>query len=179
MEGYFPIQEYCKLAEISTDTAYHRAIRKRVDSFTDKYGRMFIYFTDEKIAPDGFVSLHDYAKLKGVEYEAVRMMHRKKRFNEEDVYIVPHHVFRPKTYDRIFINKNAEIPKPPKVMNCPEGYIHISEWAKKNEVSPERLNQMILHNRIETIKVGKFRYIKEDAKLPIDRRIYGNHKNIK
>jgi hypothetical protein len=179
MEGYFPIQEYCKLAEVSTDTAYHRAIRKKVDSFTDKNGRMFIYFTDEKIVPDGFVSLRDYAKLKGININTVKMMYQKKRFNEEDIYIIPPFVFRPKTYDRIFINKNAEVPKSLIATNCPEGYIHISDWAKRYKVSQERVNQMIIHDRIETIKVGKFRYIKEDAKLPIDRRIYGNHRNLK
>ena len=175
MEGYFPIMEYCKLAQCTRDVAYHRAFRKEVDSFKDKNGTMFIYFTDYMIGiPDGFISAKEYAVKHNVSDTYVRNAVHHNRFNDEDIYILPRHSYALHRFGRIFIRENAQIIKltPDKraKLNCPIGYLTSSEWCKKHNITRDRFNQMVIHKRIETIKVGSFRYVKENTELPKDKR---------
>jgi hypothetical protein len=169
MDGYYPIQAYCALTGISKDTAYHRAIRGNIKSVKDKRGRLYLYFSEnENNVPDGFISVNEYAKKYNMKAGAVQQAIRHKRFNEEDVFRLQHNIGS-KNAPHVFIRETAELA-PGYKTNCPPKYIHVSEWAKLNNVTRNNLGQMIITNRIETIKVGGYRYIKEGTPLPKDRR---------
>ena len=175
MEGYFPIHEYCRLSGCNTDTAYHRAIRGNVDSFKDKDERLFIYFTDYKTkVPEGFITIAEYAKRNNMSYSSVDFAIRNNRFNPDDVYRIPKHSFAVRRRHRVFIRPDAERNISSKEefaqQNSPEGYITMNQWGAKNNVSRDRIGQMVRNHRIETLKVGTYRYIKEGTPVPLDKR---------
>ena len=175
MEGYFPILEYCELAEVDRDTAYHRAARGMVDSFKDKEGRLFIYyFKDETKVPENFIPFKEYAKQKGVSYSALHLALTKGEFIKEDVVTLAKDKIKKGTRSKIFINPDAIRRKRTREVVatelCPDGYITAKEWRLRNNVAETNFSQMIIFDRIPTIKIGQNRYVKEDEPLPKDKR---------
>lgn len=178
IEGYFPVEEYCKLANVNSDTAYHRAIRNEVPNFKDENNRVFIYFTDAYMGvPENFIPMREYAKLYHRHVQTIAQKVRKNIFRKEDVFVAPKSIYGPDKYARIFINKNVRPPMT-KETNCPDGYLLMLDWADLNNISHYRVNQMVYHNRIVTVKIGTRRYIKADTLPPIDRRISQKRKII-
>ena len=164
MEGYYPIQEYCRLAGVNRDTAYHRVYRDEVPSFKDKNGKMFIYYADYlKDVPEGFVPMSEYVKLHNTYYNAVQQAIKAGNFLPDEFYVAPDDDFIP--YGRRFYIKKDSEPHKKVDLNCPPGYINATEWCAKYNISRPNLGQRILHGKIHPIKIGRYIYI-EDKENP-------------
>lgn len=164
MEGYYPIQEYCRLAGVSRDTAYHRTNRKEIPFFKDETGRMFIYYADyQKNVPDGFVSIKEYAETHNLKNATVRQNVVMGNFKPEDIYKAPDNGVMPYSR-RIYINNEA---KPHKKVDlyCPPGYINAKDWCKKYNITRNNLGQRIRHGKVHPIKIGRYLYL-EDKENP-------------
>lgn len=175
MEGYFPISDYCVLAQVDRDTAYHRAIRGTVDSFRNKNGRLYIYHSQNNInIPDNFIPLTTYAKKQKKSYSAIHRAMSAGEFKSKDIVVLPLTIMNGSSRSKIFINPDAERAKRTYEMRArakrPEGYLTANEWREKYHVTKSNFNQMIISDRIETIKVGAYRYVKETQQLPEDKR---------
>jgi hypothetical protein len=155
MEGYFPIEQYCRITGCSKDTAHHRVIRGTVESFRNSNGRYFLYYNDEvDPVPEGFVHYVEYAKIHNINQDSVRRTVKNGLFNEGDIkrirYMTPqgaHHI-------QVYIRSDAEYPNTQlrinrrtteKVMNelRPEGYLTVKEFAER-----EGMTIAYLYNRI-------------------------------
>ena len=155
MEGYFPIEQYCRITGCSKDTAHHRAIRGTVESFMNNNGRYFLYYNDEvDPVPEGFVHYKEYAKIHNIKPDSVRRTVKNGLFNEGDIkrirYMTPqgaHHI-------QMYIRKDVEYPNKPKFKNRkiadkvmnefrPEGYLTVAEFAQR-----EGITTMYAYNRI-------------------------------
>lgn len=159
-EGYYPIHEYCNLAGVNRDTAYHRAIRKEVPSFKDEDGRLFIYYANYDInIPEGFVTLREYAKKHNTKPGIVGQYIRLGNFKPSDVFVLAKDIFTP-TGCHIFIHKDAELCK--KIdLRCPEGYLSAMDWCAKYNISRSNLGQRILKGKIHPVKVGRYIYLED------------------
>ena len=90
MEAYIPVYEYAQRTGLKMDTVYHRAERGSIESFKNEEGRWFIYYCDEDIpqAPEGYVTIDDFAEMHHVESASIHSYIRKGKFNSEDIMIV-------------------------------------------------------------------------------------------
>ena len=164
MEGYFPVTQYCQLTGVSKDTAHHRAIRGTVESFKNKHGRWFLYFSDEnKPIPEGYIHIDDYARMHHKDPRSVRALIRKNRFQEGDIY---YHCWMTKYGAHMkspYVREAAEYPNDQRyditqrnreVMNKyrPEGYLTVPEFSEGEECQA-----CYVYNRIN---VGKIRSAK-------------------
>lgn len=155
MEGYFPIEQYCRITGCSKDTAHHRAIRGTVESFKDTYGRHFLYYNDEvDPVPEGFVHITEYAKAHNIHRDSVRRTVKNGMFNKDDVKYIRFMTPMGTHYIQVYIRSDAEYhnTKPrinrrttEKVMNefRPEGYLTVKEFAQR-----EGITTMYVYNRI-------------------------------
>lgn len=84
MEGYFPIYQYCEITGCKKDTAYHRVLRGTVEAFKGQDGRWFVYFSDNREIPEGFVTTAEYSKIIGLNKRTVDTRIRLGYFNEND-----------------------------------------------------------------------------------------------
>ena len=172
MEGYFPIEEYVELAKVNRNTAYVRVYRGQVDAFKDKNGRWFIYFSDEtgikrrsyydRIVPEGYMKMSDWAEAHGKTYQSVLGCVKRGKFAQGDLYRIGRGIFI----------KNEAVPDTRKLIirKCPSGYLSVKEWAEQNDVEHKTAMQYVTDGRIPSVKIGKYRYIKEDFHLSIRRK---------
>lgn len=145
MEGYFSIKSYCELANVSTDTAYHRARRNEIPSFTDENGRQFLYFTDEFPGiPEGFISMIEFAEQRKMSYNTVGRLIKKNIIEDKDVFRTKRQFQNGKMLSAIYINKNTIIDEPRqriqeailRKMNKlrPDGCLTVQEFADAAKV---------------------------------------------
>jgi len=174
MEGYFPICVYCKLANVSEDTAYHRTIRNQVPNFKDENGRMYIYFSDELLKiPEDFVSVPEYCKINYVTPAVIYRRIKLGLFKPEDLYYPPRDVYRAKGIVRIYIRKTAKYIRPTDKY-CPEGCIPLADWCEENNISRNSGGQLIIHGKLKPVYNNGFVYVKKGTELPTKRKYKKN-----
>ena len=166
MEGYFPIYKYCEITGCNKDTAYHRAERGTVESFKGKDGRWFLYFSDNRGIPEGFVSIEDYAKKIGVSHSQVAYKIREGYFKDGETITETIINDDGRPVFRRLIKENAEWvdyrvnlnkQRAEYIMNRlrPEGAYTVAEYAEHIGKSPA-----IIYGRI---KWGKIKFVKVDG----------------
>ena len=185
MEGYFPIEQYCKLTGVSKDTAHHRYIRKTVDGFKNEVGRCFLYFNDEiDPVPEGFIHDVEYAKKIGIGITTLRTTIKRGLFDKEDVVRLRYMNPLGTPYIQTYVRSNCEYPNGRSIaqqkkqwllMNKlrPEGYLTILEFAEREKVPKSCVYQRILRGTIKEAKqVEGHWYIPETTKFE---RKWKNH----
>ena len=180
MEGYFPIHVYTKLANVSRDTAYHRMERKEIPSFKDENGVWFAYYNDEGTdnPPEGYIFLHDFAKKFGVTDATARFWLKHNKIKPEDV-------IRKTARDKNGLRRKCILIKEdvePDILTRreavvgrmealrPEGYITVTEFAKKENKRKNSVYIAIRRGAIEVAVSENHYYIKEDATWPKRKR---------
>jgi len=185
MEGYFPIEQYCKLTGISKDTAHHRYIRKTVEGFKNEAGRCFLYFSDESDpVPEGFIHSKEYAKKVGISVTALRTTIERGLFNDKDVIRIKYTNQLGKHFNQIYVRSDCKYPNGRSIaqqqrqwllMNKlrPEGYLTILEFAEREKVPKSCVYQRILRGTVKGAKqIEGHWYIPETTKFE---RKWKNH----
>ena len=173
MEGYFPIYEYCKITGANKNTAYRRAERGTLESFKGKDGRWFVYYSDNRTIPEGYISTEEYAKKVGVCRQHVEYRIRSGYFKDDE------------TITSIIINEKGQPQKRRLIredtewidyrgdsnrMRCtsimeslrPEGTYTVKEYAKMIKREPCIIYNRIKNGIIHFIKVGGHVFIYPD-----------------
>ena len=173
MEGYFPIQEYCKLAGVSEDTAYHRAIRNSIPSFEDKDGRKFLYFcNDAPDIPEGWCTLKEFAEMHNVNRNTVYKHIRKghipndcvkkvtltgiSKINGPGTIII---IQKDVPYTDMINYRQTEYQTQLIKALSPDGYIPAAEFAKANGLPRYRIYNDINRGFILSIKSNGHIYV--------------------
>ena len=177
MEGYFPINEYCRLANISTDTAYHRTNRKKVPFFIDNNNRMFIYFSDEgPVVPEDFISVVEFAIKNNTSDVRIRNLINRGVISSEDYIRIPKSKFFSNRRGGVYVRESIKLTNT-KMDNirkiCPEGYITLNDWCKKVDMPIGSAVQFISRGKLKIYKFGGHRYVKEETQDPRKRKVKG------
>lgn len=174
LEGYFPVEQYCRLTGVSKDTAHHRAIRGTVESFKEeKSGRWFIYFCDEADPiPDGFIHVSEYARKNHVHSNTVYRQAKQGIFEQEDFCFI--RTMTPQGAHRIslYIKESVEYPNIPRIRNGrtirgvleksrPDGYLTVMEFAVREGCSKHYVYNRLFSNKIRGKKINGHWYVDE------------------
>ena len=103
-----------------------------------------------------WLSLSMFAKIIGVSRQRVSYLVSTDRIDSSDIQRVGRFVY---------IHRDCEIEKPAGIQN-PEGYVTVTEYAKRIGVTYPAVRYWMLRNRIEFIEIGGRNYIKEDQEYP-------------
>ena len=181
MEGYFPIQEYCKLAGVSEDTAYHRAIRNSIPSFEGKDGRTFLYFcNDAPDIPEGWCTLKEFAEMHNVNRSAVYKQVKKghipndcvkkvtltgiSKLNGPGTIII---IQKDVPYTAMMKERQTKYQTQLIKALSPEGYIPAAEFAKANGIPKYQVYNDINRGFILSIKSYGHLYVPNDLTIDI------------
>ena len=173
MEGYFPIYEYCKITGANKNTAYRRAERGTIEAFKGKDGRWFVYYSDNRGIPEGYVSTEEYAKKVGVCRQYVDYRIRSGYFKDDET--ITETIIDEKGHPtfRRLIKEDAKWEdyrgdsnryRAGKIMNSlrPEGTYTIREYADKNNITCATVYGRIKWGKIRFKKVNDHYFIYPD-----------------
>ena len=163
-KGFIPVPLYAKLMGIKLNTAYQQARRRKIRSIVTEDGQRFIYYEEK---PDGeladFMSCNEYCKRNSITRGAIERRIKKGLIDEK--YI--RRLAAGKIRSHLYIHKDYVWKKDPL---RPDGYLMLSEWAKKNHFSISNACHYIKIGRLDCVRANGHTYIKEDAVASVKRR---------
>lgn len=164
---YISVQHYAMLTGKKYNTAWRYAERHGLLVVTDKtLGTVFVKYDPEDELhmhiPDGWISLAQWAKLRGLNKSTIQSYVNCHRYIPSDKILkIRRRYYLPKDYvlRPCLPTKTREL-----LENRPEGYLTINEWAYKNNFNEHYVRNVLIRlGKISVKRVNGYIYIHPDT----------------
>lgn len=165
-DGFSNLRDYARASKISKNAAWYRASKGMIPGCV-KFNGSFIVPDDEiknienKTNTDGYITIQQMADRNGVSVNTVRGWIYKNKL--PGVVKINHIIYIPESDKRPDRKKHKKHVSRVSLANPPDGYITMTEYAKRRGISISAVSHSVSRGRITgTIKIGNQRFIPEN-----------------